>query len=252
MHTAVVFIAVAALIASACAAEESATTAGGPATTMLVTSTASTASTTKVAPSAPTTTTTSTRTPVGEPALGLPTGSLLGVVGVAHDDALNLRAGPSATSEILATLEPTETAIVTTGRARLQPAAIWFEVDAADSEGWVHAGYVAFLGATDDATAEAVAAGGGVPTAPSMEELGRGVVAALSGGITASRVTMSVEPSFGDLAETTFDVVGLEDDSVLGYRLHIFADDTTAGFSLHSIERTWFCVRGVDAAGLCV
>jgi hypothetical protein len=52
----------------------------------------------------------------------------------------------------------------------------------------------------------------------------------------------------------TYDAVGLSDDSIKGYRLVIHATQDTADgpFTLHSVERTYICWRGVDATGLCV
>ena len=51
----------------------------------------------------------------------------------------------------------------------------------------------------------------------------------------------------GDPGEVTFDIVGLGDDSVGGYRLHIFANPAEEGdgFVLKSVERTTLCSRGV-------
>jgi hypothetical protein len=65
---------------------------------------------------------------------------------------------------------------------------------------------------------------------------------------------MVVTPTVNDLGEVTFDVVGLLDDSQLGWRLHIFGQPTEGGegFSLMSVEATAFCGRGVTEEGFCV
>jgi hypothetical protein len=63
---------------------------------------------------------------------------------------------------------------------------------------------------------------------------------------------MSVAPTVGDLGEVTYDVIGLGDDAVYGYRLHVFGEPVTDGFSLRTVERTYLCSRGVDADELCV
>lgn len=57
---------------------------------------------------------------------------------------------------------------------------------------------------------------------------------------------MSVAPSVGDLAEVTYDVVGIPDDAGLGYRLHVFArpDDIGDGFTMSTLEVTDLCRRG--------
>ncbi len=65
---------------------------------------------------------------------------------------------------------------------------------------------------------------------------------------------MSVGPTVGDLGEVTYDLGGLGDDSVWGWRLHVFGapDEDGKGFSLKSVEGTIFCLRAVDEEGRCV
>jgi hypothetical protein len=58
-------------------------------------------------------------------------------------------------------------------------------------------------------------------------------------------------PHVGDLGEVTVDVVGLADDSILGWRLHVFAQPEGATFHVRTVEQTVLCARGADA-GLCV
>ncbi len=61
-------------------------------------------------------------------------------------------------------------------------------------------------------------------------------------------------PTTGDLHEITYDMIGLGDDSVAGYRLHIFAisnGEDDEGLTLKTIERTTFCWRG-RAGEICV
>ena len=84
------------------------------------------------------------------------------------------------------------------------------------------------------------------------------IAAALSGeavfasdeeqGSDLVQVTEVVE---GDLTEVTYDVIGLADDSIRGVRLHIFAEETSDGFTLRTVEMTLLCGRGVSG-GFCV
>ncbi len=173
-------------------------------------------------------------------------------MGVAHDDELNVRALPDPSSDILTAVGPTETGLIATGRARLLPASIWYEIDVDGQVGWVNASFVGFMGGTDDATALYRRIGSG-DSAETMVDLGRSVAAAFATEAPESRVVQSVAPTVGDLGEITYDVIGLGDDSVAGFRLHIIAtpDDNGETFSLRSIERTVFCSRGTDGE-LCV
>ena len=72
-------------------------------------------------------------------------------------------------------------------------------------------------------------------------------------GEGAPRISVVEGPVIGDLGEITLDAVGLADDSVLGYRLRIFAHppDGEGGFTLKTVERTLLCRRGVSGE-LCL
>jgi hypothetical protein len=179
-------------------------------------------------------------------------GDVLSVVGVAHNDVLNVRAGPGIFNSIVDTLDPTgDTAA--NGIARDLGLAIWVEHNTGAEVGWSNSAYFAFAGGTDDATPEVVAVLGEVPIANSMEALGLIVAGSLASTEPVSVLVMTVAPSVGDLAEVTYDVIGLGDDSIYGYRLHIFADPVADGFSLRNVERTFLCGRGVTEDGeLCI
>src|SRR5699024_2290143 len=81
----------------------------------------------------PSTTTTTERTP---PFDGHLVGSL-GVVGVAHDDVLNLRRGPGADHEIIAELPPLTDGLVEIGDWTTSVSG-WHQVAIGGQMGWVH------------------------------------------------------------------------------------------------------------------
>jgi hypothetical protein len=178
-------------------------------------------------------------------------GDVLAVVGVRYDDVLNIRSGPATSYDIVATAGPTADDLVATGQARMAPGSIWYEVEVDGTTGWANISFLAFLGDTDDATAEFVG-GGTLPEAETMVDLGELVAGGFASEAPASRVTQTVAPSVGDLGEITYDVVGLGDDALAGYRLHVFAtpNEGGEGFGLRSIERTALCSRGTSG-GLC-
>jgi hypothetical protein len=192
----------------------------------------------------------------GEPIeFGPRAGDVLAVVGVAHDDRLNLRAGPGTDQEILARLSPTEDAMVAQGATRtLDDRSYWYEVEVDGTTGWVSARYVAYLGPVTDATSRVVADLGFHPTATTMAELGR-IVADSQRARTDtgySELSMVVAPDeTGDLGEVTWEVLGLADDSIGGLRLHVFGTPGADGFSLASVEQTHLCLRGGSADEPC-
>ncbi|MCH7846057.1 MAG: hypothetical protein IH850_09535 [Acidobacteria bacterium] len=246
-----------ALLAAACGTTAETTTSADTsdtATTAAASSTTTTSAETATGTDLTTTTTiaATTTTLAGVPTdLGPASGDVLAVVGIAYDDMLNVRATPGAFNPILDTIEPTGT-VTATGTARDLGRAIWFEHDTGDAVGWSNLSFAAYAGGTDDATAEVVSLLGEIPIAESMDALGLIVARSLASSEPASRIVMSVAPTQGELGEVTYDVIDLGDDSVYGYRLHIFGEEVTDGFSLNTVERTALCSRGVDADGLCV
>jgi hypothetical protein len=189
----------------------------------------------------------------GEPIdFGPAEGATVAVVGVAHDDVLNLRAGPGVGQEILEGIPPTYDALTALGETRqLETGAYWIEVEFDGVEGWVHLRFIAYLGAEDDVTSMVVDMLGERPSANTMAGLGL-IVADAMGGHPSADIVMSVAPTEGDLGEVTYDITGVEDDSVRGSRAHIFGQPSDEGFTLHTIEATPFCARGVDNEGRCV
>jgi len=214
--------------------------------------------TTSLAPGStqpPTTTTTLPGTPYTGP--GPQAGDLVAVVGVAHDDVLMVRDGPGTDYDATDSLGPTATDIPVTGEARLLTNSIWYEIIAMGESGWVNGSYIGLFGATDDATAEVLAMLGDPLADDDLGALGATIANAFLGEEGGGWIAL-VEPSEGGSAAAvpsiTYDVVGLADDAVKGYRLVIHAtrDAVDQPFVLHSVERTHICWRGVDGTGFCV
>jgi hypothetical protein len=228
-----------------------------PATTTTSVSSTTTAPTTTTTTVATSTTTAgpTTTTVAGEPVdLGPLAGDVLGVVGVRHDDVLNVRSGPGVGYSILTGLDPLEDDVVAKGDTWYIPGAFWIEVEAGGVEGWVNLRYVAYLGDTDDMTSRLIADLGERPEAETMLDLGMIVAEAVAfEGEGARDPVVSVAPSVGDLGEVTIDVLGSADDSIGGYRLHVFGmpSESGEGFVLGSVEATVFCSRGVSG-GVCI
>ncbi len=151
----------------------------------------------------------------------------------------------------MAELSPETDDLHAEGAARVLPESIWYEVVAGDTAGWVNSRYVGYAGGVDDATAEVVASLGAIPMAETMVDLGTLVAETVASEDPPSRITIAVAPSVGDLGEITMDVIGLGDDSVLGFRLHVFGQPDGEGFSLRTVERMVLCGRGVSGE-ICV
>lgn len=230
-------------------AETTTTTAAPETTTTVAATTTSTtdASPTTTAPGATTTTL------AGKPIdFGPAAGDVLMVIGVRHDDVLNLRAGPGANQSIRDEIPPTFDDLIAKGNTRELPSSFWIQVDYEGTSGWVHMGYVGYEGDTTDDTSWAVEQLGRTPKARSMTALGELVADLYASDDEPESDIVQVTPvTEGDLAEVTYDVIGLADDAVRGFRLHVFAEKGSGGFTLKSLEVTTICGRGVDD-GACL
>ena len=215
----------------------------------------------------------------GEPfELGPPAGAGLAVVGVSHASVLNVRDVPAGeivarldnvmnvgsepvvyvreagSDALIATLDLNR-GVIATGNNRKLPTTIWYEIRMGDAVGWASSAFLSPLGATSDSTAEIIALLGEMPSSATLDELGRIVGEAVASDEPPSRVVVSGAPTVGDLGEITIDVLDLPDDSVRGYRLHVFAqqDPDSGSFVLKTVESTTICDshRGVGDGGLC-
>lgn len=191
-------------------------------------------------------------------------GDTLGVVGIAFDEELSVRAGPGSGEAEVATLSPL-TDVVATGAARIIPSdGLWFEITVAGTTGWADGSSLLYIGATRDVTAQVEANIGSTTTAPTMLELGRLVADSIaSTGEVTSRVVVTVAPTSGATGEVTYDVVGFPDDSIFGARLRITGEQVEGDlvpvafrralvYTIVSVESTALCGRGVTTDGLCV
>ena len=71
-------------------------------------------------------------------------GNALLVVGVAHDDVLNLRSGPGVDYEIISTIEPLSRDVISLGTTRDIGTAFWTLIDHRGSQGWVNLSFLAY------------------------------------------------------------------------------------------------------------
>jgi hypothetical protein len=237
----------------------------GAAEEVATTSSAIPAPTTTAAPTSttivPATTTTTTGVSTTESTSGLPgdpidfgpaEGDVLAVIGVAHDDVLNLRSAPGADQEILAGIPPLYSDLVAFGATRQMAASMWIQVDYSGLAGWVNLRFVAYLGTTGDITTGVIDTFGEAPVAESMEELGLVIADNIIAEAAGAIAVMSAAPTPANPGEVTYDVVGFEDDSVRGERIHVIGGPSNGRFTLVSVEVTPFCSRGVDDSGFCV
>ena len=220
----------------------------------------------------------------GTPAtFGPAAGTQLGVIGVAHDDWLNVRDVPNG--EVVATLtlqlspqSPAESALLVrdaeaeaafarigvagvtaTGRSRDLATSTWHEIQAGPIIGWASSNYLAPLVPETalDITAQVTADIDGATTADTFTALVERIVATVVSDEPASRVrTVAPPDAFEAVVDIAVDVVGQPDDSIRGYRLLISADaagDVAAAVTDGDIatDAGPYMLRSVSATPLC-
>lgn len=179
-------------------------------------------------------------------------GAALSVVGIEHNDVLNVRIGPGPEFRIVTNLASTSSDdAVATGRNRSVDSGIWAEIEIGDILGWANAAFMLQTGSVNDDTTNLYPTPQDHPVGESVEALGREVAGAYASLEPTSSITVIGGPSGVDVTAITLDVLGLGDDSVGGYRVHVFLSHEAEGYRVRNVETTTLCTRGV-ADGMCL
>lgn len=208
-----------------------------------------TTSETEPSPASPTPTPPSPDQLPGSEVTGYPDpGTALNIIGVPSTEILNLRIAPGVDFESIARLTP-EANLVATGRNRLleDDQGLWYEVHGDGELGWVSAQYVAQLGASRNVTDSF----NPPPTAATRIELIDAVVAAWDGTANPDATVVYGPVEMEDL-QVRIDVLTGGDDSVLGARLFVVADNSSAQYVVTRVTATQLCARGLSGTGDCL
>jgi hypothetical protein len=174
-----------------------------------------------------------------------PDGLNLTVVGVSHDGSLDVWQEPE-TLPIIMELGPLDT-VQSAGEGFELADSTWWKIDADGTIGWVDASYLASWASPRlDLTASVVDEHGNLPTARTMEELGRLVAETLTSEGYVSRIAMVEAPTVGNPQLATFDVVASDPLGLTvamrgftgqtGWRLRVAGALDAYGFILENVE----------------
>ena len=190
-------------------------------------------------------------------------GAVLGVVGIAFDEVLTIRAAPATDGVVVGVLPPL-TEVGANGDNR----AAWYEVTANGLTGWAPRANLRALDGTFDLTAGILSSIGSLPRAPSMLELGTIVtdVVVPCDPATPTTIVVVVAPAPGPVSEVVYDTFTGElcgDDSIAGERIRVtgqLVEDSEPPangssralvYELVSAESRHICWRGSDGT-LCM
>ena len=237
------------LVLSACGGPADVPVAGTePQTTAVASGPDSVGSTTTAAGSVETTSTTGPIELAGEEIdLGIGEFAELTPVRVPHDDVLNVRAGPGIEAPVIFEIPPTRRVVHATGKARqLENNSIWFQLQIGDPPGWANARYLAFLGPSTDVTAQIKEQLGELSSDAALEDVARMIAELHASDDPPSEIIFS--EFRGDFI--VVEVIGLGDDSVLGYRF-IITFNQGGGDLIELVMRVDLCARGLARGDLC-
>ena len=167
-------------------------------------------------------------------------GDLLAVIGAVEGVTHWLVAFPDGLGDVERELDPLDTGLEALDRAWEVDGVLWELMLFDEREGYFPRSMLAFIGEPEDVTEQFT----GVSSS-SMEELG----VEIAGEIEATEMILVAEPG---ALEVVYDVVGLEDDAVAGYRIRVVAVESSSGYAPELVERTLLCARGIDDTGLCL
>lgn len=167
-------------------------------------------------------------------------GALLAVIGAVEGVTHWLVAFPDGLGDVERELDPLDTGLEALGRAWEVDGVLWELMMFDEREGYFPRSMLAFIGEPEDVTDQFT----GVSTS-SMEELG----VEIAGEIEATEMILVAQPNE---LEVVYDVLGLGDDAVAGYRIRVVAVESSSAYAPELVERTVLCARGVDDTGLCL
>lgn len=169
-------------------------------------------------------------------------GDDIAVVGVAHDDELNVRIAPGTEFDIIATLDPLADDVIALGENRLLTSSFWVEIESEAGPGWVNEAFVGFLGVSQDQTSDVVATNGDAVAAGEL------VAQTYVSQEPPSKVTLVND----DGNTVVYDVVGIGDDAVKGFRLTVVTEPVAGGTGIASFSEQTICSRGLAPDLRCV
>jgi hypothetical protein len=162
------------------------------------------------------------------------------VIGVESEPSPGLLSFPGQSGEPVFEVSPLEDDLEALGRAWEIDGVAWEWLLVQGHEGYLPRSWLGFIGEPEDVTSQFAAL-----TSDSVARLGEEIASE----IEATKTVLVAQAS---PLEVVYDVVGLGDDSIAGYRIRVSArEEDTGGFAPESVERSPLCTRGLTATGVC-
>lgn len=183
-------------------------------------------------------------------------GHWVSVVGVEHDDVLNVRALPDPSADIVGEIPPFAQALLAGRERSLGSGARWVEVRLVGGYGWVNGNFLAHAeGEGEDVTADFSDYG---PYA-NIDDLidaalqGRAAELPSADGIVARHLDgASSDAGPGAPIYYTLDFLGGGDDAVRGERVRFDVEQGAEGYTISWARSMPLCQRGAMPDGQCV
>lgn len=175
------------------------------------------------------------------------------LIGVPVDDTVRVRALPGAEQPVAGELTADESVDLLGEAFETADGVTWWQIRRAGIQGWVERTNIALLGAPEVVTGELPAGLDESARFDSAEDAAAAVADAFLGERGADQTvvvwTASVQNALSS-ATVAVDLLGVQDDSIVGYRLLVAVADSD-GWQPVSVTQLPLCARGVAPSGLC-
>ena len=171
------------------------------------------------------------------------------LIGVSSSEDIMLHALPGIDQPLAGEVPPGTSIEPLDNAFETEDGLVWWQVRAGDLTGWIQPS-IAYRGPSENVTEQILATFGDQGPFDSAEDAARAVAEHVDAGQTGEVVvvnTIENPPS----ASVTVDLLGFQDDSLLGYRFIVVSQQTT-GWQPASIIQAALCARGISAEGLCL
>lgn len=171
------------------------------------------------------------------------------LVGVSSTEAIMLHALPGIDQPLAGDVAPGTTIEPMDNAFETEDGLIWWQVRAGDLNGWIQPN-VAYRGPAENVTDDVLATFNGEGPFDSPEDAARAVAAHVGADQGSPDIVVVNTVENPPSATVTVDLLGYQDDSLVGYRL-IVASRQASGWQPASIIQATLCARGVSTEGLC-
>jgi len=171
------------------------------------------------------------------------------LIGISSTDTIMLHALPGIDQPLAGDVPPGTSIEPLNNAFETDDGLVWWQVRAGALNGWIQPS-IAYRGPSDNITDQVVDAAAAQGPFETAEDAARAVAAQVAPGLGAPEIVVVSANENASGTSVTVDLLGLQDDSLLGYRLIV--GTSGSAWQPASVFQSKLCARGVTAEGLCL